>query len=72
MVPVLFTFYIQGVLKLKKEFMHQKVNEPCSWGRVDGLTHSTSVWSLGRRGNIALCIGEIHPGNVSKYVCTFY
>jgi hypothetical protein len=46
LVPVLFIFYIQGVLKFKSKFRRQRVNllaVPCHW-RISSLICYTTEW----------------------------
>jgi len=45
LVPVLFTFYIQGVLKLKKYFRRQNVEQSQRYLRASGILCSAD-WYL--------------------------
>ena len=49
LVPVLFTFYIQNVLTLKKEFRRQRVNAPRSAVLESALLIIKGAWGVALR-----------------------
>ena len=66
LVPVLFTFNIQDVLKFKKKFLHQKVNRGC---RVFSMRQDMNLQLQGDAGEKVYILEGNNIGHCEKGQC---